>query len=105
MYPIAKKETYTDGQIIFKEGSSGDWIYVVMSGLVEISKTVGAKKSIISILEPDEVFGQLSYFAAVKRTATARAVGETTLGVIVRAFFDEEIFKNFVEAFISADRS
>ena len=65
MYPIAKNETYTDGQIIFKEGSSGNWIYVVLSGSVEIPKTIGAKKSIISILEPDEVFGQLSYLGAI----------------------------------------
>jgi uncharacterized protein (TIGR02266 family) len=93
MYPIASKETYEDGQIIFKEGSSGDWIYVVLGGSVEISKTVGGKKSILSVLKPDEVFGELSYFGAIERTATAQAIGETTLGVIDRSFLDQEFNK------------
>jgi len=93
MYPIATKETYKDGQIIFKEGSSGDWVYVVVSGSVEISKTIGGKKSIITVLEPDEVFGELGYFGNIKRTATVQSIGETTLGVIDRAFLDKEFNK------------
>jgi CRP-like cAMP-binding protein len=90
MYHIASKETYKDGQIIFKEGSSGNWIYVVLSGSVEISKTIGGKKSMLSVLEPDEVFGELGYLGYIKRTATVRAVGETTVGVIDRTFLDKE---------------
>ena len=30
MYPVATKETYKDGQIIFREGTYGDWVYVVL---------------------------------------------------------------------------
>ena len=90
MYPIASEETYEDGQTILKEGSSGDWVYVVLSGSVEISKTIGGRKFIISVLEPDEVFGELGYLGNIKRTATAQAIGETTVGVIDRAFLDKE---------------
>ena len=93
MYYIASKETYKDGQIIFEEGSSGDWIYVVLSGSVEISKTIGGKKSILSVLDPGEVFGELGYLGHIKRTATVRAVGETTVGVIDRTFLDKEFNK------------
>ncbi len=105
MYHIASQETYKDGQIIFKEGSSGDWIYVVLSGSVEISKTVGAKKFILSVLEPDEVFGELGYFGAIKRTATAQAIGETTLGVVDRSFLDQEFNKlsGFFRAILVAE--
>ncbi len=90
MYPIASEETYEDGQIILKEGSSGDWVYVVLSGSVEISKTIGTRKFIISALEPGEVFGELGYLGDIKRTATAQAIGETTVGIIDRAFLDKE---------------
>jgi uncharacterized protein (TIGR02266 family) len=105
MYHIASKETYKDGQIIFKEGSSGDWIYMVLSGSVEISKMVGGKKSILSVLEPDEVFGELGYFGAIQRTATARAIGETTLGVVDRTYLDEEFNKlsGFFRAILVAE--
>jgi CRP-like cAMP-binding protein len=36
MFLIAAEETYLDGQVIYEEGSAGDWIYIVESGAVEI---------------------------------------------------------------------
>jgi uncharacterized protein (TIGR02266 family) len=93
MYNVAIEETYHDGQIIFKEGSAGDWVYTILSGSVEISKQVGGEKYIIEILGPGEVFGELGFIGGIKRTATARAVGETTLGIIDREFLDNEFNK------------
>ncbi|MBW2095909.1 MAG: TIGR02266 family protein [Deltaproteobacteria bacterium] len=93
MYNIAIEETYHDGQIIFKEGSSGDWVYIIISGSVEISKTVGGEKYIIEILKEGEVFGELGFIGGIKRTATARAQGVTTLGIIDREFLDKEFNK------------
>lgn len=87
---VAIEETYQDGQIIFKEGSSGDWVYIVLSGSVEISKKVGGEKYIIEMLREGEVFGELGFIGGIKRTATARAIGETTLGIIDREFLDKE---------------
>jgi CRP-like cAMP-binding protein len=82
MIHIASEEIYRDGQTIFEEGSSGDWVYVVLSGAVEISKVVGDKKVVIRTLRPEEIFGELGFLGNVKRIATARAAGETTVGVI-----------------------
>lgn len=93
MYNIAIEETYYDGQAIFKEGSSGDWVYIIISGNVEVSKTVGAEKYIIEILKEGEVFGELGFIGGIKRTATAKAVGQTTLGIIDREFLDTEFNK------------
>ncbi len=89
-YNIAAEETYQDGQIIFKEGSWGDWVYVVLSGTVEISRKVEGKKYVLEILQIDEVFGELGFIGGMKRTATAKAIGETTLGIIDRQFFEKE---------------
>jgi CRP-like cAMP-binding protein len=93
MYPIANYETYQDSQVIFAEGSHGDWVYVVESGAVELSKNVNAKKIIIEILKPGDVFGELAFIANIPRTASARAVGETTLAIIDRTFLDHEYNK------------
>ena len=90
MFTIATEEHYEDGQLIFEEGTSGDWIYVVQSGSIEISKTVQGKKYVIALLKPGEVFGELAFIARIKRTATARAIGETTIGVIDRDIFERE---------------
>ncbi len=90
VFHIAEEETYQDGQVIFKEGSAGDWVYFIVSGSVEIYKNVEDKKFTITILESGEVFGELGFIGGIKRTATAQAVGETTLGIIDREFLDRE---------------
>jgi uncharacterized protein (TIGR02266 family) len=93
MFYTATEETYHDGQIIIKEGASGDWVYVILSGKVEISRTIGEKRFVIEVLQPGEVFGELGFFAGIPRTATARALGNTTVGVIDREFLDREFNK------------
>jgi|GEM_PF-141159 len=90
IHRVAEEQAVHDGQLIFREGSSGDWVYVVLSGAVEISKTIGGKKYIVGILQPGEVFGELGFIGKIKRTATARAVGETKLGIVDRQFLEEE---------------
>jgi type IV pilus assembly protein PilZ len=90
MYPIASEEQYADGQIIFQEGTWGNWVYVIKQGSVEISKMIGAKTYVLSVLEPGEVLGELGYLGVFERTATARARGATTLGLIDRTFLDRE---------------
>lgn len=90
VYNIAGEENYHDGQVIFKEGSSGDWIYVILSGSVEISKNVQDQKFVIAILKSGEVFGELGFVGVTKRTATARAIGETRVGIIDREFLEKE---------------
>ena len=47
----------------------------------------------MSILKPGEVFGELALIGAVRRTATTRAIGKTTVGIIDRAFLDREFNK------------
>ncbi len=90
MFNIVSEETYGNDQIIFKEGSSGDWVYIVLSGSVEVSKTIAGKKYVMGLLQKDEVFGELAFFGRVKRTATARAVGETSVGILDRESLDIE---------------
>ena len=92
-YNIVVEHTYHDGEIIFEEGKSGDWVCVVLSGSVEISKIINGRKFIFGILKPREIFGELALIGAVKRTATVRTIGETTIGIIDRAFLDYELNK------------
>lgn len=97
MFQIATYETYQDEQVIFEEGSNGDWFYVVDDGEVEISKKVNGQKIIVEILKEGDVFGEIAYIDKQPRSATARAKGKTVVGIIDRDFFDAEFNK------ISAD--
>ena len=90
MFHISTEETYHDKQFIFREGNAGDWVYLIQSGSVEISKHVGEKKVVIEVLQQGDIFGELAYLAGIPRTTSAQAAGETTLGVIDRSFLDME---------------
>jgi len=93
MFKIASYETFQDGQIIFEEGSNGDWIYVVEEGKVEISKNVDGQKIVIEKLKEGDVFGELAYIDKTPRSSTATAKGTTVVGIIDRDFFDTEFNK------------
>jgi len=94
MFTTVSEEKYEDGKIIFKEGSPGDWVYVILSGTVKIYKTAMGKQFILAVLEPGDVLGESSFLGGTnKRNATAQAIGETSLGVIDRETLDVEFNK------------
>ncbi len=93
MFILVSEEMYTDGQVIFEEGSSGDWVYVILSGAVEISTGIKGKKFVLELLKEGEVFGELSFLGGIKRTATVTAVGDVTVGIIDRNSLDMEFNK------------
>ena len=90
MFQIADEHTFEDGQAIWEEGSFGDWIYLIQTGQVELSKKVRGEKVIIDILQTDGIFGEIGYIIKSPRIFTARAIGTTTLGIIDRDFLDQE---------------
>ncbi|MGD8229923.1 MAG: cyclic nucleotide-binding domain-containing protein [Desulfobacteraceae bacterium] len=90
-YNIASEQKFEDGEVIFEEGKSGDWVCVVLEGAVEVSKTVTGGKFILGKLGRGEIFGELALLGALKRTATVRAIGETTIGIVDREFLDKEL--------------
>ena len=90
IYSITHEETYANGQVVFKEDSAGDWIYIVLSGSVETSRNVEGRKFIIERLQPGDLLGEMEFVGSMRRTVTARAVGETILGVIDRDAIKQE---------------
>ncbi len=93
MFQVAAYENYQDGAFIFEDGSNGDWVYIVEEGEVEISKQIGERKIVIAVMKPGELFGELSYIGKMARTANAKAIGPTVVGVLDRDFLDREFNK------------
>lgn len=93
MYTLANEETYSNGETIFKESSPGDWVYIIISGEVEISRVIGNKKYILKKLKAGDVFGEMAFLGDAKRTASAIAVGDTIVGIIDRDSLDTEFNK------------
>ena len=66
--------------VIFSEGEPGDRMYVVLDGKVKLGQTSpDGRESLLAVLGPGEVFGELSLFDPGPRTATATAVTDTVV--------------------------
>jgi len=111
IYIILDEEKYQHGDIIFNEGNSGDWVYIILSGSVELSKTVQGHKYILEILKPDDIFGEIENITRMKRITTARAIGDTIVGIIDRQFIDKEYnqlsqqFRSILESMATRNRN
>jgi CRP/FNR family cyclic AMP-dependent transcriptional regulator len=68
------------GHVVFREGDTGDRLFVVIDGKVKISRAAtDGRENLLTVLGPGEMFGELSLFDPGPRTATATAVTESTL--------------------------
>jgi len=68
------------GDTIFVEGEPGDRMYVILDGKVKLGQTsTDGRESLLAVLGPGEVFGELSLFDPGPRTATATAVTDVVV--------------------------
>lgn len=66
------------GNTLFQEGDSGDRLYVVTEGKIKLSHASGdGRESVLMVLGPGDMFGELSLFDPGPRTATAVAVTDS----------------------------
>ena len=70
---------------IFKEGDSGDGVYVVKAGQVQISGLVGPNvRHVFSRINPGEIFGEMAVIENKPRSASATAAQDTVVYFIPR---------------------
>jgi len=68
-----------DGEILFREGGPGGEFYLITSGGILLAQGIGEEKVIVGALRTGDFFGEESYLRKKSRSATATAIGETTL--------------------------
>ncbi|MER7559704.1 Crp/Fnr family transcriptional regulator [Nocardioides sp. NPDC126508] len=63
------------GEVLFHEGDAADRLYAVVDGKVKLSRvSAGGQDSLLAILGPGQVFGELSLFDPGQRSSTVTAV-------------------------------
>jgi CRP-like cAMP-binding protein len=68
------------GEIIFQEGEPGDRMYVILEGKVKLGQSSNdGRESLLAILGPGEMFGELSLFDPGQRTSTATALTDAVI--------------------------
>ncbi|PZU49238.1 MAG: Crp/Fnr family transcriptional regulator [Arsenicicoccus sp.] len=66
------------GDVVFHEGDPGDSLYVITRGKVKLSRASSdGRESLLSVLGPGEMFGELSLFDPGPRLTTAYVVSDT----------------------------
>lgn len=76
MRRAALGRSYTDGEAIVVEGETGDCMYVIQAGEVEVLRETQGGDVHLATLGPGEFFGEMSVFEREVRSATVRARGE-----------------------------
>ena len=68
------------GQVIFVEGEPGDRLYVIVEGKITLGHGAGdGRETLLAVLGPGEMFGELSLFDPGRRTATATALTDAVV--------------------------
>jgi EAL domain-containing protein (putative c-di-GMP-specific phosphodiesterase class I) len=83
------REVYPIGEIIFKEGDSGDCAYLIEEGRVEVCISSTQR----SHINKGELFGEIALVDQQPRTATVRAIENTVLIPIQRQLVHELLEK------------
>jgi len=97
--PLMKEMEYEQGTEIFKEGETGDCMYIIQQGNIKIHKG----NTTLAILKEKEVFGELSLLDADTRSASATADTDCVLYKIDQEPFYElmderpEVAKGFIK--------
>src|SRR3954447_26306519 len=63
------------GDVIFTEGSDADALYIVESGRIAIgNKSFDGRESMVALMTRGDLFGEMSLFDRLGRSAEARAL-------------------------------
>ncbi len=72
-------KTYQPGEVIFHEGDPGKHVYLIVSGSVEIYKTVGDQRQLLNTIGSGEIFGEMGLVSNEPRFATVIAADDCRL--------------------------
>ncbi|HEX5606666.1 MAG TPA: cyclic nucleotide-binding domain-containing protein, partial [Candidatus Binatia bacterium] len=87
--------SFESGAIIISQGDQGDAFYLIQSGSVQVVLENGPDKSeVVAILGARDWFGEMALLSGEPRSATIRAVKQTSLLRLRREDWDELIDKH-----------
>jgi CRP/FNR family transcriptional regulator len=76
---VAVPRRWSAGEVIFREGDTGDTCYVLQEGSVRVTRNHSDGRTItLAELRSGDLFGELAMFDSERRSATVEAVEDTT---------------------------
>lgn len=91
----AASKTYEAGEVIFREGESGDLMFILLDGAVELRMKVEKGEAVIKVVNtPNDFFGEMALLDDRPRSATAVAERRSRLLVVDGPSFESMILQN-----------
>jgi signal transduction histidine kinase len=79
LWASARQIHVAPGECVIREGTSGDTLYIILSGSLEVLKREGEREITLATRAPGEVIGEMSLLQAAPRTASVRALTRSSL--------------------------
>jgi signal transduction histidine kinase/predicted CoA-binding protein len=80
-----------EGELLFREGETGERAYVIEEGEIEILKASAGREVLLAVRQPGDVIGEAALLEEAPRMAGARARSPSKLLAIDKAQLDELI--------------
>jgi CRP-like cAMP-binding protein len=87
-------KSYQDGEVITRQGDSGECMYVIQQGQVEVLVEQEGVETPLRIATEGEFMGEMAIFDREERSATLRALGEARILTIDKKNFLKRIHKD-----------
>jgi CRP-like cAMP-binding protein len=75
-------QVYRDGEHIVKEGDRGETMFIILDGIVQITKLIENQQRVVNTLNKGDFFGERSLLENEVRTATVTCVGRVEVAKI-----------------------
>jgi CRP/FNR family cyclic AMP-dependent transcriptional regulator len=87
---IARRRTFTHGEVVFHEGDPGDALHLIEKGrfAIRVSTPLG-ERATLAIRGPGELFGEMALITSAPRSATVAALEPAETYSIGQADFEE----------------
>lgn len=81
-------QVYADGEVIVRQGETGDCMYTLQDGRLEVlSHQEGRGDVRIGVMEKGAIFGEMAIFEREVRSVTVRALGEARVMTLDKKSF------------------
>ena len=105
LVPLIDRKTFEPGEILMKQGESGDRFYIIDKGRVEIDDE--ERHHQVAELGPNDVVGEIALLTGETRTATVKAIDHVSAWMIRKEEFDElvEDIPEFAQAIMALSQT
>ena len=79
------------GHRLFREGEEADAAYLVEKGKLEVTKKVRDDETVLAMMGPGDIIGEMALIDGAPRSASVRAMEDTVVLRVSKANFQERL--------------